>query len=58
MPLVAAAGPMVGARMVLPGPYLDGENIFALMDTYKVTISTGQGGGCCCSGRTDDSATA
>jgi hypothetical protein len=32
---------MVGARLVLPGPYLDGENIFNLMDTYKVTISTG-----------------
>jgi hypothetical protein len=35
---------MVGARMVLPGPFLDGENIYALMDTYKVTISTGVGG--------------
>jgi hypothetical protein len=32
---------MVGARLVLPGPFLDGENIYALMDTYKVTISTG-----------------
>lgn len=32
---------MVGARMVLPGPFLDGENIYALMDTYRVTISTG-----------------
>lgn len=36
-------GPMVGARLVLPGPYLDGENIYALMDTYKVTVSTGRG---------------
>lgn len=49
-----AAGPMVGARLVLPGPYLDGENIFNLMDTYKVTISTGQSECChqtvgCCS---------
>lgn len=27
---------------MLPGPYLDGENIYALMDTYKVTVSTGR----------------
>lgn len=33
---------MAGARLVLPGPFLDGENIYNLMDTYKVTISTGQ----------------
>ena len=39
---VLAAGPMAGARLVLPGPYLDGENIYALMDMYKVTISTGR----------------
>lgn len=38
---ISFSGPMVGARMVLPGPFLDGENIYALMDTYKVTISTG-----------------
>jgi hypothetical protein len=42
LPCCAPAGPMVGARMVLPGPYLDGENIYALMDTYRVTISTGE----------------
>jgi hypothetical protein len=33
---------MVGTRLVLPGSQLDGENIYALMDTYKVTISTGE----------------
>eukprot|EP00878_Enallax_costatus_P015485 GHUV01016220.1.p1 GENE.GHUV01016220.1~~GHUV01016220.1.p1 ORF type:complete len:332 (+),score=59.55 GHUV01016220.1:178-1173(+) len=35
------SGPMVGARLVLPGPYLDGENIYQLMDTFKVDISAG-----------------
>lgn len=43
LPDVSYAGPMVGARLVLPGPYLDGENIYALMDTYRVTVSTGDG---------------
>lgn len=33
---------MVGARLVLPGPYLDGENIFQLMDTFKVDTSAGR----------------
>jgi hypothetical protein len=32
---------MVGARLVLPGPYLDGENIYQLMLTYKVTVTAG-----------------
>ncbi len=33
---------MVGARLVLPGPYLDGENVYALMDTFKVNMSAGE----------------
>lgn len=33
---------MVGARLVLPGPYLDGENIYQLMDTFKVDTSAGR----------------
>jgi hypothetical protein len=32
---------MVGARLVLPGPFLDGENIYALMDTFKVEVTAG-----------------
>eukprot|EP00879_Flechtneria_rotunda_P024617 GHRR01026115.1.p1 GENE.GHRR01026115.1~~GHRR01026115.1.p1 ORF type:complete len:265 (+),score=70.67 GHRR01026115.1:511-1305(+) len=35
------AGPMVGARLVLPGPYLDGENICQLLDRFQVTVSAG-----------------
>ncbi|KAF6251413.1 hypothetical protein COO60DRAFT_1675845 [Scenedesmus sp. NREL 46B-D3] len=35
------SGPMVGARLVLPGPYLDGENIYQLMHTFKVTVTAG-----------------
>eukprot|EP00882_Tetradesmus_deserticola_P001881 GHRQ01002017.1.p1 GENE.GHRQ01002017.1~~GHRQ01002017.1.p1 ORF type:complete len:566 (+),score=249.76 GHRQ01002017.1:439-2136(+) len=35
------SGPMVGARLVLPGPYLDGENIYQLMHTFNVTVSAG-----------------
>jgi hypothetical protein len=33
---------MVGARLVLPGPYLDGENIYQLMHTFKVTVTAGE----------------
>ncbi len=31
----------VGARMVLPGPGLDGPSLVALIDTYKVSIALG-----------------
>ena len=32
---------MVGARMVMPGPGLDGPSLVALIDTYKVTLALG-----------------
>ncbi|EFJ47845.1 hypothetical protein VOLCADRAFT_91458 [Volvox carteri f. nagariensis] len=35
------AAPMVGARLVLPGPHLDGASIYSLMETYGVTVSAG-----------------
>ncbi|GIL83977.1 hypothetical protein Vretifemale_12710 [Volvox reticuliferus] len=35
------AAPMVGARLVLPGPHLDGASIYSLMETYGVTMSAG-----------------
>lgn len=33
---LAFAALMTGARLVLPGPHLDGESIYNLMDNYKV----------------------
>ncbi|KAG2436741.1 hypothetical protein HXX76_006265 [Chlamydomonas incerta] len=35
------AAPLVGARLVLPGPYLDGASIHSLMEGYGVTMSAG-----------------
>jgi fatty-acyl-CoA synthase len=35
------AAPMVGARLVLPGPRLDGASLYELMEAEKVTISAG-----------------
>ena len=35
------AAPMVGAKLVLPGPHLDGESIYALMRDERVTYSQG-----------------
>ena len=32
---------MVGARMVLPGPHLDGTSLMDLIDTHQVTIALG-----------------
>jgi fatty-acyl-CoA synthase len=32
---------MVGARLVLPGPNLDGASIYHLLDTYRVTFTAG-----------------
>lgn len=36
---VPYSAPMVGAKMVLPGPHVDGENIYKLMQQEKVTFS-------------------
>ncbi|RZI95413.1 MAG: long-chain-fatty-acid--CoA ligase [Variovorax sp.] len=35
------AAPMVGAKLVLPGPHLDGQSIYALMRDERVTYSQG-----------------
>ena len=35
------AAPMVGANLVLPGPHLDGQSIYALMRDERVTYSQG-----------------
>lgn len=35
------AAPMVGAKLVLPGPRLDGKSIYDLFETEKVTLSAG-----------------
>jgi len=33
--------PMVGARLVLPGPKLDGASLYELMESERVTVSAG-----------------
>lgn len=33
--------PMVGARLVLPGPRLDGASLYELMESERVTVSAG-----------------
>ena len=38
LPYVA---PMVGCKMVLPGPHLDGKSLYELFETEKVTCSAG-----------------
>jgi hypothetical protein len=35
----AAAAPMVGCRLVLPGPALDGASMYHMIEAYKVTRS-------------------
>jgi len=35
------AAPMVGAKLVLPGPHLDGQSIYTLMRDERVTYSQG-----------------
>jgi fatty-acyl-CoA synthase len=35
------AAPMVGAKLVLPGPHLDGESVYTLMRDERVTYSQG-----------------
>ena len=37
----AYAAPMVGAKLVLPGPGLDGKSLVTLFNTERVTISAG-----------------
>jgi fatty-acyl-CoA synthase len=36
---LAFVGPMMGAKLVLPGPKLDGESVYELLDTEKVTMT-------------------
>ncbi len=38
---IAYATPMVGAKLVLPGPHLDGASLVALMDEEGVTTTAG-----------------
>ncbi len=38
---IAYTGPMAGAKLVFPGMRLDGESVYELMDTEKVTMSAG-----------------
>jgi fatty-acyl-CoA synthase len=38
---LAFALPMIGARMVMPGPKLDGVSVFELMEEESVTLSAG-----------------
>jgi fatty-acyl-CoA synthase len=35
------AAPMVGAKLVLPGPKLDGASLYELMESERVTVSAG-----------------
>lgn len=35
------AAPLVGARLVLPGPWLDGQSVLSLIDNFKITLSAG-----------------
>jgi fatty-acyl-CoA synthase len=36
---VAHAAPMVGAKMVMPGPKMDGASIFEMLDAERVTVT-------------------
>ena len=38
---LAFAAPMVGAKLVMPGPKLDGPSLYELLDTEKVTMTRG-----------------
>ena len=35
------SGPMVGAKLVFPGPHLDGKSVYELFETEKVTFTAG-----------------
>jgi fatty-acyl-CoA synthase len=36
---LAQSGPMIGAKLVMPGPKMDGASIYELLDNEKVTFS-------------------
>jgi acyl-CoA synthetase (AMP-forming)/AMP-acid ligase II len=36
---IAFVAPMIGAKLVLPGPKLDGASVYELLDTEKVTLT-------------------
>ena len=36
---LAQTGPMIGAKLVMPGPRMDGASIYELLDTEKVTFT-------------------
>jgi len=36
---IAFVGPMTGAKLVLPGPRLDGASVYELLDTEKVSVT-------------------
>jgi fatty-acyl-CoA synthase len=36
---LAFLGPMMGAKLVMPGPKLDGASVYELLETEKVTFS-------------------
>ena len=38
---LAYSCPLVGAKLVLPGPHLDGKSVFELFESEKVTMSAG-----------------
>ena len=38
---VPYAAPMIGAKLVFPGPHLDGKSLYELMESEKVTFSAG-----------------
>jgi fatty-acyl-CoA synthase len=38
---IAFSSPMMGTKLVMPGPKLDGASVYELMDTEKVTITAG-----------------
>jgi fatty-acyl-CoA synthase len=38
---LAYSCPLVGAKLVLPGPHLDGKSVFELFEAEKVTMSAG-----------------
>ena len=42
---LAFVGPMLGAKLVLPGPKLDGASVYELLETEKVTMTRGRADG-------------
>jgi acyl-CoA synthetase (AMP-forming)/AMP-acid ligase II len=40
-PCIPYAAPIAGAKLVLPGPKLDGQSLYELMEAEGVTISAG-----------------